>query len=590
MKSDLMSRRILTLLLAVVLLAEAVAIAPPAEAGAGPLNLLIGGMRMLNALNRRNRVYNAARDTQRDFNAYYESLTDTAHDQLLSGELESLREGADGPERVRLAAFIKLSAALQAEHTAVTQAIEAEKNQARQNFNSALVRELQSIIIKLPGAQTILSQVRQTISQIRATVIALQAAAAGNRPTDVLSEQLAQQVQGSAYLQNVVRNLGSSLAPGIDRSLGGALTQVDQAIENINQEANQALDLLNSMDSEVAQYDFSQAEASGQQLDLGLANVRLTDRASALIDVASQALAFLSAAQGTGGTTREQLYTQIRQDLLSGHNAQLMDAIQQLSLLDCRAVSWSEYEAAMTAIGKSAGQAPAIEAGASYMVCIDKESGEPVHGWPLRVTATGTTAAAAAGSQAQESGSLPEEPLFTLADCGCGIPVAFDEGASTASKRSTSWTTATGSQFESMQRLNCEWSQPYTSAEVTARTWFNLDLYALPAASQGQALFSEAVDDVSAHLPYCEQDHTCTPELHDSSGSRYFHVEKNIYEKGGQHLPSAHFSYLVNYQSVGGVAYVLEITGNLPERDPGDDEIVRITESIESCALDVIGR
>jgi hypothetical protein len=379
MKSGRMVRGTLALLLATLLIVDGLAAVQPAEAGEF-LNFLVGGMRVINALNRRNRTYRAARDTQRDFNVYYDSLTDTAHDQLLSGDLQSLREGEEGLERVRLAAFIRLSAALQAEQAAVTQAIEAEKNQARVEFNRSLVRQLQSIITQLPGAQRVLSDVRDTISHIRSTVIAIQTAAAANQPLEPLAQQLAEQVAFSAELQQGVRSLGSALGVELDHILGGALSQVEAALGDIKQEVNQTVELLDTMDTQLDQVYLTPTELEISEIDIGPANVQLTDRATAVIDVASQALAFLSAAQGTGGTTRQQLYQQIRADLLEGHNQALLNAVQHVSQVDCTAVGKGEYEAAAGMLGVAPGAAGDPEK-ARYMVCTDRETGYVIRAW-----------------------------------------------------------------------------------------------------------------------------------------------------------------------------------------------------------------
>ncbi|MBN2554519.1 MAG: hypothetical protein JXA97_01150, partial [Anaerolineales bacterium] len=110
MKRMGLKKAILAVLAAAITTVSLLAWAPPAEAQVAPLNAVVGIFRVFNALNRRNRVYRAAHDAQQDFNAYYSSLQDTARGQLLSGELSSLRQGEDGPERSRAAAYIRMSA------------------------------------------------------------------------------------------------------------------------------------------------------------------------------------------------------------------------------------------------------------------------------------------------------------------------------------------------------------------------------------------------------------------------------------------------------------------------------------------------
>ena len=437
MKNRRLSRAILALLLAAMMVVDGLTCVQPAQAG-GVLNALLGGVRVLNALNRRNRTYRAARDTQRDFNSYYGSLSDTAHDQLLSGDLESLREGAEGLEQVRLAAFIKLSAALQAEHAAVTQAIEAEKNQARIEFNRTLVRQLQSVITQLPGAQRVLADVRNTISRIRSTVIAVQSAAAAGQPVETLTQQLAEQVALSAELQQGVRNLGSALGAGLDRSLGGALNRVDRTLEDVQREAGQAVDALDTMEAELDRVDLTSTELETGGVELNLPGVHLTDRTTAVIDVASQALAFLSAAQGTGGKTREQLYGEIRAELLEGRNQRLLEAVQHVSQVACTAVGKGEYEAAAGMLGQSPASAGDPEK-ARYMVCTDRETGYVIRAWIVEGGPTSTPEVGATVTDTRKPGPTAVQGTpATVASCDAMQylefgPVGYDNYIDTGS-------------------------------------------------------------------------------------------------------------------------------------------------------------
>ena len=379
-------RRVLQAAILIAFVAGDLAIlAPPAEAQVPLVNAGIGLSRVISAINRRNRTYQAARDTQRDFNSYYDSLQDTARGQLISGELTSLRQGEQGLETVRIAAYVRMVRALEAEQTAVTRAIDAETNQARRDFNRTLVRQLQEVVIRLPGAQQILGEVRTVISNVRTTVIALQTAAASNQPLDVLTQRLAEQVSSSTIVQDRVRELGSMLGPDLDRALGGALTQVNNTITDVNREANQAVELLDGMDAQVATLDLSESETPQAGERIGPLGIRVTDRAAAALDVASQAMAFLTAMQGTGGTTREQMYQQIRHELLIAHNTHLLQAAQNVSQVECREVDWGVYEAAMGALNESPQTDGATEH-PTYHVCFDRDTGEPVGAWIGRVT------------------------------------------------------------------------------------------------------------------------------------------------------------------------------------------------------------
>ena len=72
------------------------------------------------------------------------------------------------------------------------------------------------------------------------------------QPLDVLTQRLAEQVSSSAIVQDRVRERGALLGPDLDRALGGALTQVDNSTADDNREANQGVELLDGMDTQVA--------------------------------------------------------------------------------------------------------------------------------------------------------------------------------------------------------------------------------------------------------------------------------------------------------------------------------------------------
>ena len=415
-------RRVLQVAVLVAFLAgDLAALASPASAQGPLVNAGVGLFRVLNAINRRNRTYQAARDTKRDFDAYYDSLQDTARGQLVSGELTSLRQGEQGLETVRIAAYVRMVRGLEAEQAAVTRAIDAETNEARRGFNRTLVRQLQEVVIRLPGAQQILGEVRAAISNVRSTVIALQTAAAASQPLDVLTQRLAEQVSSSAIVQDRVRELGSLLGPDLDRALGGALTQVNNTIADVNREANQAVELLDGMDAQVAALDLSESETPQAGERIGPLGIRVTDRAAAALDVASQAMAFLTAMQGTGGTTREQMYQQIRHELLIARNTHLLQAAQNLSQVECREVDRDVYEAAMGALNESP-QTDRAAGDPTYHVCFDRDTAEPVGAWIGRVTLPTETPDRTPRASATEP---PSEERWTLQEADAASYITF---------------------------------------------------------------------------------------------------------------------------------------------------------------------
>ena len=393
-------RRVLSLrpaLLAAVLvlggLVELVGLARPAQAQVPPLNAAVGLGTVAGAFVRRRNTYIAADQNQREFNQYYDSLRNTARGQLVSGELHSLRNTPAGLHYVRTGAYIKLDAALGAEQTAVTRAIEAEKNEARLNFNRTLVRTLTNVVLSTPGAQALLGQVREVLSNLRASVVALQSAIAAGRPFEVIREQLANQVQSSSEVRNLVRNLGSMTGAQLDQAMGGALTTVDQAMAQAQQEMEAAATSLNNLDAQVAALstarpDVLTSDRTGLPFD-----VRVTDRTNAALDAVSSVYAFFASIPGPGsrGTTRDQMHQEIRSQMLQEHNVELLNAAMSVRSVTCTGVGRGEYEMAMGLLGRTPEDPPEPE-DASYIVCTDRQSGHPVHayvvGGGIKPTAT----------------------------------------------------------------------------------------------------------------------------------------------------------------------------------------------------------
>jgi hypothetical protein len=370
--------------------AELAAAPQAAEAQTPLVNAGLGFVNVIAAGARRRGTYIAADQNQRDFNRYYDSLRDTARTQLVSGELSSLRNTQSGLQHVRTGAYVKVYEATRAEQDAVTRAIEAEKNEARLNFNRTVVRTLTNVILSTSGAQQILSEVRTVISNVRASVIALQSAMAAGQPTELIREQLAQNVRDSAYVRNVVRNLGTMVGQGLDQAMGGALTRVDNALIQAQEEMATAATGLDQIDAEVAALSTERANVgSGDRTGSGF-NIRITDSTQAVLDAASSALAFITAIQGGHDTTREEMYQQIRNQMLLEHNAAL---VQSVSLVTCTGVGRGEYEGAMGMLGKPPGIVPDPEH-AAYVVCSDRETGQPVHAY---IVGGGVEAAATPG-------------------------------------------------------------------------------------------------------------------------------------------------------------------------------------------------
>ena len=155
MKIRGLSKSVILLLLAVMLLSDASALLPsggvkPAEAAFPGPNVIISFFRAFGALNRRNRLYREARATSAEMNAYYDTLTAQAKETRR--EMISAAAAGEKVSPLMARAYVRAEAALQAERAAAIAMIEVEKNQARKDFERTVGKEIVNILIASPGS------------------------------------------------------------------------------------------------------------------------------------------------------------------------------------------------------------------------------------------------------------------------------------------------------------------------------------------------------------------------------------------------------------------------------------------------------
>ena len=389
----------------------------PAHAQTPVVNGLLGLFRIGGAFRARNRVYREAADTQGDMNAYYDALREQAGQQLLDRQLAGTGQ-LTAENRTQTRVYIRLQAALQAEQEAVTQQIESEKNQARQQFNRRLTNELIQILVRSPGGQSLIGDLRRTVGEVREAAEAVQAAIAGNRPFDALAEALADKVGDIPLLRGTAYNLGQHVGRKVDRALGGFIGKVDNAMANLEGGMANALSEIEQIDGELARFD--QAERQPASLiDIGgpLGNVQGVDRANAAVDVAAQAYtnaAILAGAlRNPTEAERSSMRDRIRDQLLQNRLTRLGQAGQRVSHVACDGVGQADYIAAANELGYPVEQ-PADPATARYLVCRDTESGALVHaaligGALVQATETSEVELAETDQVDQPPGDLPAD-------------------------------------------------------------------------------------------------------------------------------------------------------------------------------------
>ena len=377
--------RLMTIILVLSLFTRHTAILMPSngvkdvQAAAPNINVITGLFRSISALNARNRIYSEANATAAEVNAYYDAQIATAQ-SLRQERISAVTSGEKTPASIL--AYIRASAALENERQAMLQMIEAEKNRARQEFNQSLSNEIKNTLLASPGGQTILTDVRSTIRNTREAAVALQSAANSNSPTRLLTEALANRLGDSRITQELAQTLGSDVGNNIDRALGGAITKIEDALDDIKVELGQAIAVLDELDASVAQ---QQEQVRSPVSPVG--NSPLTSIITPInhdsVGVDVTAFAYTVAADRAGnlepGATRASMLDQIRSVLLQSWFNELMDNVDDLrpGFVYCRNVTVDVYEVAASGLGMAVQIAKDPDQ-ARYLVCYDIQTDQPV--------------------------------------------------------------------------------------------------------------------------------------------------------------------------------------------------------------------
>lgn len=345
----------------------------------GP-NLVLGFIKSLGALNKRNRIYSEAGATAQEINAYYDKLISKAQSQ----RTEMISRAADGEvSPIFVRSYVRIEAALEAERNSAIQMVEAEKNQARLDFNSTLVQEITNILIASPGGQKILDQVRDTIKGVKEAAVTIQTAAGQGKPLERLRDALASEVSDIPVVQQAAVELGSAVGNKLDQALGGLLSQVEQAMEDVQGEMGEAIELLDEFDAVVAeQQETNRTPVSLVETEEEINDLTPIDRTNAVIDVISYANAGAAEINGqlAEGETREDMQDRIREGLLNDR----VEGIQGLTSggmagkVFCTAVGRGEYELAARQLGNEPESAENPE-NAVYLVCYTLDTYTPVY-------------------------------------------------------------------------------------------------------------------------------------------------------------------------------------------------------------------
>jgi hypothetical protein len=372
---------------------------PAAAAGLG-LNAVVGFIRYVGAVDRRIRTYREGAATANEVNEYYGRLI--AQAQITRRDMIA-RSVAGDADPVLARSYVRIEAALKAEQAAAIQMIEAEKNRARKAADRARLQAAKGVLVASPGAQKIIGQIRETIGRTREAAVAVRAAADSGRPIQALGDALAKQVGDIPVAQEVARELGSAVGRRLDRALGGVLSKVERAVDDVQGEMGQAIDLMDQFDSEVARVG-QQERSPVSTIEGGafLGAILPVDRANPVIDVAAGA--FAGAAQLSGrharGASRADMRDRIRGALLEERLAGISRAKVggPAGTTYCTDVDRAAYQEAALQLGQTLEVAPDPDR-AHYWACYDIQTQAAVSARML----------GSAAGQAQAPPSEPDE-------------------------------------------------------------------------------------------------------------------------------------------------------------------------------------
>lgn len=408
--------RSLSIILLVTLLASQIPPlpAPPEAHAQGQLaNAVVGFFKVLGAFRRRNRVYREARATQGEMNAYYDELTSAAQGQLTERELMGTGR-LNAENRSQLRVYMRLRAALLAEQQAVTDQIEAEKNQARQEFNRRLANELVQVLIRSPGGQSLLNDIRRGMDELRQAAQAVQTAIGEKRPFEALAQAFEDKAGDIPLLRDAAYNLGQHAGHKFDELLGGVISDVDRAMANVQAGMGDALAEINRVDAELARFDETERQPVSLVEEGGpLGQIYGVDRANAPADVAAQAYTnaaiIADALRNPSEAEKETMRDRIRSQLLADRLDRLDRASQLSTHVNCRGVGRGEYIQAMGQLGR-APEDPMDPDSAGYLVCRDTASGEIVHAALIGGSVAEATEVAEEMATEEDQTEVPTEP------------------------------------------------------------------------------------------------------------------------------------------------------------------------------------
>jgi hypothetical protein len=381
-----MSRRVARLVMVLVLTGGLVVPSPlvptAPTAAAVPLppgaNAVVSILNFFGSVNSRNRIYREARTTKAEIDAYYDGLLDTARSQLLERDIIDLAK-----ERNQFHAYERMRALIEQRRRTAVDMIEAEKNDARRRFNNEIGRIALTVLVRSPGGQQLIRDVKATLDGARQAALAVQAALGDAHPEELLAT-LAERVSDVGVVQNAVLALGSRAAAELDRRLNGIITRIGSASEQGEGDMTLAIEAINNLDATLDRelgLDRTPIVLAGEGSPLR--NLLPVDRAEAAVSTGINALLthgqLIGAFYNLSGARRANMYDRIRDQLLAQRLAAInVGRTKAAQHIVCdSSASHDAYLEATATLGIEA-ELPA-DVKPVFLVCTDPDTGLPVY-------------------------------------------------------------------------------------------------------------------------------------------------------------------------------------------------------------------
>ena len=297
------------------------------QAGAPIVNALLGFFRIGGAFVQRNRVYEEGGRTVEEINTYYNRQITQA--QMTRKKMVTrVQKGELSVGFIN--AYIRVEAALEAERKAAIQMIEAEKNQARLDFNKTVINEIKNVLVSSSGAQRLIRRLGDAVWETRQVLISAQESLEEGKPTDMLGDLLASKVGDLEVAQELARGLGSEVGHQLDKLTGGAIGRLESDIDNLQENLGEGLQTLDEIDAEIDRL----GEPGWQPISLveeGSMIVEFfpVDRQNSVKDVVASAFAGAAMLSGRNNPniTRATMHDRIRAALLDARVSTIRELV-----------------------------------------------------------------------------------------------------------------------------------------------------------------------------------------------------------------------------------------------------------------------